>query len=304
MLVASFIGGDWGTSHLRLFLCDSQLTVLEQRDGPGANRACGAFENILNALIKQWTERHGELPVILSGMVGSSIGWVQTPYVPCPAGPEQIAASCIRLRSGRIRIVPGLSCGNRLGGPDFMRGEETQLLGALHLEPALSSGRHLVCLPGTHTKWVVLQDAAVQEFLTAPTGEIFASLSSGSTLVPSGNNGLDGAASDAFSQGLARIQPTPSPDLLHVLFECRSRRLSGELAAADTASYLWGMLIGSDVKGALRLLGDSDSAQVFVIGASPLIKLYSLAISALGGQPSSIDGRAAAVAGLGRIQQL
>jgi 2-dehydro-3-deoxygalactonokinase len=304
MPAASFIGGDWGTSHLRLFLCDSQLAVLEQRDGPGASRACGAFENILNSLTRQWTERHGELPVILSGMVGSSLGWVQTPYVPCPARPEQIAESCIRLRGGRIRIVPGLSCSNRLGGPDFMRGEETQLLGALRVEPTLSSGRHLVCLPGTHTKWVVLQDAAVQEFLTAPTGEIFATLCSGSTWVPSGSHVREEGISDAFSQGLARIQQTPSPDLLHVLFECRSRRLSGELAAVDTASYLSGMLIGSDAKGALRLLGSSESTQVFVIGTSPLIKLYSLAIAALGGQPNLIDGLAATVAGLGCIQQL
>jgi 2-dehydro-3-deoxygalactonokinase len=305
MVTAKFIGGDWGTTHLRLFLCGQELTALEQLDGPGANRVCGAYEKALDALIRTWTDRHGDLPIVLSGMVGSSIGWVQTPYIPCPVRPEQVAGACIELRSGRIRIVPGLSCRNRLGAPDFMRGEETQLLGALHLEPMLQRGLHLVCLPGTHTKWAILQDGNVQEFLTAPTGELFASLCSQTTLVPADGNTKAETNPDAFARGLRRIRESPEAQLPHRIFESRSLRLSGELAAEHAASYLSGLLIGSDVSGALRLLAPAvGNPVVHVIGSSQLSRLYSIALAALGGEVRVLDGTAASVAGLARIHQM
>lgn len=300
---AKFIGGDWGTTQLRLFLCDDQSRVLDQVDGPGANRVCGAFEKALDTLKRAWTDRHGELPIVLSGMVGSSMGWVQTQYLPCPVRPEQIAHGCIGLRSGRIQIVPGLSCRNPLGSPDFMRGEETQVLGALELEPALQQGRHLLCLPGTHTKWVILEDGQVQEFLTVPTGEIFASLCSQTTLVP--NNAKSETDTSAFVRGVARIHQHPQAQLLHKIFECRSLRLSGELAPGETASYLSGMLISSDVSGAVKLLASPDTnPNVVVIGSAQLNQLYATALRAQEREFRVVDGSGASVAGLARIDRL
>lgn len=303
MADAKFIGGDWGTSQLRLFLCDHQSRALDQVDGPGANRVCGAFEKALDTLKRAWTDRYGDLPIVLSGMVGSSMGWVQTPYLPCPVQPEQIAHGCIGLRSGRIQIVPGLSCRNPLGSPDFMRGEETQVLGALELQPTLQQGRHLLCLPGTHTKWVILEDGQVQTFLTVPTGEIFASLCSQTTLVP--NSTKSETDANAFERGVTRIRQHPQADFLHKVFECRSLRLSGELAAGEAVSFLSGMLIASDVSGAVQLLGSSTaSPTVHVIGSTQLNQLYSTALRAQECEPRAVDGLAASVAGLARIDQL
>ncbi len=304
MVSANFIGGDWGTTHLRLFLCGSELTPLEQLEGPGVNRVCGAFERALSSLIRAWRDRHGDLPIILCGMVGSSAGWVQTPYLPCPVKPEQIAAACIELRNGRIRIVPGLSCRNRLNGPDYMRGEETQLLGALQLEPMLREGRHLVCLPGTHTKWAILQDSSVHDFLTSPTGEVYASLLSQTALVPPNVNVKSEIVSEGFARGVARIQELPETQLLHNIFESRSLRLSGELASEQAASYLSGLLVGSDVSGAMRLLLPSvEKPVVHVIGSSQLCRLYSTALAAMHAEVRQLDGAAAAVAGLVKIEQ-
>jgi len=304
MLTARFIGGDWGTTHLRLFLCGPDFAALEHLQGPGVNRVCGAFEKALDSLLKPWTDRYGELPILLSGMVGSSIGWVQTPYLPCPVRPEQVAGACIELRGGRIRIVPGLSCRNRLDAPDFMRGEETQLLGALQLEPMLREGSHLMCLPGTHTKWAILQDGSLQEFCTAPTGEIYASLCSQTTLVPADVDTKGKTDSDGFNRGLERIRHSPSTPLLHRMFESRGLRLSGELAPGLAASYLSGLLIGSDVSGALQLLAPTiDHPVVHVIGSSQLCRLYSTALASLGAEVRSMDGSAAAVAGLAHIDR-
>ena len=157
----NFIGGDWGTSHLRLFLCDGQGALLDSRTGPGAAEASGHFSDVFASLAAHWEGSLGTLPAVLCGMVGSSIGWVQAPYVVCPAIPEEIADACVLLRGGNVHIIPGLSCRNRFDAPDFLRGEETQILGALHLAPILRHGRWLICLPGTHTKWALLEDGVV-----------------------------------------------------------------------------------------------------------------------------------------------
>src|SRR5476649_2586079 len=152
---AAFIAGDWGTSRLRLYLCDTAGNVLARGEGEGASVAdcAGRFA----ASVASWDKAHGALPAVLSGMVGSTIGWREVPYLKCPAKPATIADAALRFEAdGRaIAILPGLSCVGKTGAPDVMRGEETQILGALRLHPHLAKGRHALCLPGTHTKWEI-----------------------------------------------------------------------------------------------------------------------------------------------------
>src|SRR5262245_30860292 len=123
MTRAAWIAGDWGTSRLRLYLCDAANKVLDTRQGRGAAAARGEHERELDAGTGGWQQVTGPLPVVLCGMVGSSIGWVQAPYLPAPADPRALAAASLPLRSGAVRVVPGVSCRNRLGAPDVMRGE-------------------------------------------------------------------------------------------------------------------------------------------------------------------------------------
>jgi 2-dehydro-3-deoxygalactonokinase len=300
----SFVAGDWGTSHLRLFLCDAHGAPLEAVTGPGVADVGDDFASTFDSLTSRWQEREGPLPAILCGMVGSSIGWMQTAYVACPVQPAQLANACGALRGGRIHIVPGLSCRNRLGAPDLMRGEETQVLGALQIESSLREGRHLLCLPGTHTKWVVLEDGSITQFLTAPTGELFALICDHSVLVEDGAHGVRLAAGAAFEEGLAEFERYPHAQLLHRIFECRSRRLSGELPAESAANYLSGLLIASDVNGALSLLAGSNTRTVHLIGSRGLAHLYAKALAAAKRETRSIDGDAASVAGLTHIQRL
>jgi 2-dehydro-3-deoxygalactonokinase len=299
---AHFIGGDWGTSRLRLFLCDEAGEALDSTSGPGVADATGQFAHLLESLIAPWVELNGTLPAVLSGMVGSSIGWTQTPYIPCPAKPEQIADSCVSLCDS-VYIVPGLSCHNRFDAPDFLRGEETQILGALQLVPALRSGHWLLCLPGTHTKWAVLQHGVVREFLTAPTGELFAVLREDSVLV--GKHAGDARSdSEAFIQGLAQFNAFPEAQLVHRLFECRSRQLHGNFAAAAAAGYLSGLLVASDVHGALRVLSNSvEPPSVVLIGSSDLTQLYATALGCHGHDVTCVEGGAASRAGLALVHR-
>jgi 2-dehydro-3-deoxygalactonokinase len=314
MDAASFIAGDWGTSHLRLSLCDAAGHVLESRSGPGAadvmdsdhGRDGGrerAFAQAFGSLAAHWDGCYGKLPAVLCGMVGSSIGWTEAPYVACPARPEQIVDACVRLRRGRVHVVPGLSCRNRLDAPDFMRGEETQILGALQLAPALRNGNRLLCLPGTHTKWVALQDGVVREFLTAPTGELFAVLCEHSVLVRKPASAAGPIDAQAFRQGLAQFGEFPQAQLVHRLFECRSRQLAGELEPAVADAFLSGLLVGSDVHGALRLLSDGTLTPVYLIGSAQLTRLYALALGAQGCESIEVDGAAASLAGLAQVHR-
>ena len=301
---ARFVAGDWGTSHLRLFLCDSQGMTLDSCIGPGAADLSGQFANVFESLMARWEERHGVLPAVLCGMVGSSIGWTQAPYVPCPAKPGQIAEACATLRGGRVHIVPGLSCRNRFNAPDFLRGEETQILGALNLQRTLCQGRRLLCLPGTHTKWVVLEEGAVREFFTAPTGELFAVLCDHSVLVRNRNRVETVIDTDAFKQGLASFNEFPQAQLLHRFFECRSRQLNSELSAPAAAAYLSGLLVASDVHGALQLLSDSITTPVYLIGTSQLTQLYAAALAVHGYHAYAVDGAEASLRGLTQVRQL
>jgi 2-dehydro-3-deoxygalactonokinase len=301
MRAARFIAGDWGTSNLRLLLCDADGLAIETRTGPGAAAVNGHFADTLQSLTASWPQPQDGLCAILCGMVGSSIGWIQAPYVACPAKPEQIVDACLSVAS-RVHIVPGLSCRNRFAAPDFMRGEETQILGALHLAAELRQGARLLCLPGTHTKWVLLQDGVVSEFLTAPTGELFALLQKHSVLIRSE------AAPDAmdvatFEDALARFKQFPDAQLLHRLFECRGRQLGGELTSQQADAYLSGLLIASDVQGALRALAAAIERSVYLVGTAELMRLYASALAVHGFQTRQLDGAQASLAGLFHVYQ-
>ena len=303
MGAASFVAGDWGTSHLRLFLCDDEGGVTESLDGPGIAEIRRPFAEVFESLMQSWESRHGPLPAVLCGMVGSSIGWTQAPYVPCPTVPAGIMDACVSLRGGRVQVIPGLKCRNRLGAPDVLRGEETQVLGALTLNPELRHGLQLLCLPGTHTKWLMLKDGMIEEFLTAPTGELFGALRDHSVLVPSGSGNamIDGAA---FEAGLKRCVEHPHVPVLHLLFECRSRLLSGELTPQAAGGFLSGLLIGTDVSGALHLFADCLAQRtVHVIGAPHLTGLYASALALRSHTAHEFDGTAVSLAGLTRVQR-
>jgi 2-dehydro-3-deoxygalactonokinase len=301
---ASFIAGDWGTTNLRLFLCDANGNQIDSAVGPGARQARGDYANVYDSLTSSWSRNFGPLPAVLCGMVGSSIGWKQTQYVPCPATAGQIAKQCVELRDGQIRIVPGLSCRNRFGAPDLMRGEETQVLGALRLTPKLREGRHLLCAPGTHTKWIVIEDGAIREVLTAPTGELFALIREHSILVESKSHASAMSTKAAFNRGVAEVGRYPRVQLLHRIFECRSRPLSNDFHPEEAASYLSGLLIASDVRGALEVFTDLDTQVVHVIGSNELSDAYAHALGSAGRDMRGIDGLSAARAGLVYLREL
>jgi 2-dehydro-3-deoxygalactonokinase len=185
-----------------------------------------------------------------------------------------------------------------------MRGEETQILGALTLDPALRRGRRLLCLPGTHTKWVLLEDGIMREFLTAPTGELFAALRDHSILVAKESLTATVTADAAFKAGMQRFDHFPQAQVLHRLFECRSRLLNGEFEAGSAAAFLSGLLIAADVSGALQVLAQSlAETTVCLVGEPQLTQLYANALQHRSYGAQRLDGADASLAGLTRVHQ-
>jgi 2-dehydro-3-deoxygalactonokinase len=301
MSPAAFIAVDWGTSNARFALCDRAGQVLEVRKGPGAADARGRFPEVLDEHTAEW-RRGTDLPTVLCGMVGSTFGWTEAPYLPCPAQLGGLARSLVNVRPGAY-IVPGMRCTNPLGAPDVMRGEETQLLGARALEPDMGRGRKLACLPGTHTKWASLADGTLQTFLTAPTGELFAMLCDHSVLVRDRATPITHVEAD-FERGLDEASRHAGADLLHRLFQARSRRLDKQLSAEGAASWTSGLLVGTDVRGALSLFVEHEpDGPIHVIGTPQLTRSYARALEHFGRRAVQVDGATAVIAGLAQLSR-
>lgn len=286
-----FIAGDWGTSQLRLFLCRREeaqdevktLSILDKITGPGVAECRGNLTETLFLLIEDWVLEYGKLPIMMSGMVGSNIGWVETPYLECPADIRDIVEARVNFVAGghAVSIIPGLACTNPFNIPDVMRGEETQVLGWLMEDEAHRTSRHLICLPGTHTKWVLIKNGRIETFWTSMTGEVFALLNAHSVLVADKESAIK---DEIFISGVQSIQETGPENLLSVLFGIRSRQIRQGLPTGDATSYLSGHLIGADVLSASTLMKKiiPDLIKVVLIGEPRISHLFSLALGQLG----------------------
>lgn len=236
-------------------------------------------------------------------MAGSRNGWREAPYLSCPVDLRELGTAALRFEADQapVAISPGLSCQNRLGSADVMRGEETQIAGAIALHSSLGTGRHLLCLPGTHTKWAYLEDGHVRDFLTALTGELFALLRDGSTLMRAAHTGTETQSAsdespDGFERGIEDATAAGGCSLLHGLFGVRSRQLIDGRPREWALSYLSGLLIGADVRGALPLF--TARAEAVLIGDGTLNERYAFALRREGIAASCLDGEQCALAGL------
>ncbi|MBA3519084.1 MAG: 2-dehydro-3-deoxygalactonokinase [Rhizobiales bacterium] len=269
------IGVDWGTSAFRATLLDEGGAVLDRRLGPHGIMTVtdGDFAGVLTAQIGDWLAA-GRAPVILSGMIGSRQGWLEAPYLTCPAGIDDLAAALVRVpfEAAEAYIVPGVAA----AAPhmrDVMRGEETQIFGAL-AELGATGGRFV--LPGTHSKWVLVEAERIVGFFTYMTGEIYAACRNHTIL---GRLMKDGEKGDAaFIRGVADGARVGGPGaLLNRLFGVRTAGLFGEVAGAGLADYLSGLLIGAEIADA----GERGS-EVLIIASDALEERYRAAAAALG----------------------
>ena len=273
---------DWGTTTLRGALLAEGGAVLAERSSPRGllSVQAGGWGAAFEAEFGDWLAACPGLPCLMAGMVGSRQGWAEAPYCACPAEPLDLVAQLLWLQPGRLAIVPGLS--TEAGGlPDVMRGEETQVFGALGL---LGLSDATLVLPGSHSKWVTVQSGRITGFATHMTGECFSLFRQHSILartLPAAGATADAEAwvPEAFDRGV--LQAQTAGGLLHHLFAVRTLSLFNRLDAASGASLLSGLVIGEELR-AQTLPAQAKASGVVVIGSAALSARYQRALGLLG----------------------
>jgi 2-dehydro-3-deoxygalactonokinase len=276
---------DWGTSTFRLWLLDADGNVLDERRSEDGLQSMGGkegFPGVMESHLAEVGAPDG-LPVIVCGMAGSRQGWVEARYLDTPAPLDRVIESAVRVEgiSRDVRILPGVAQRDP-AHPDVIRGEETQLLGAL----ALGIEDGFFCMPGTHSKWVALKAGTLEAFATYMTGEMFGLLARQSILAHAIDDTKvkpdDADFLAAVEAGIAR-----PADIANRVFEIRPSQLLGFAAAGSGAARLSGALIGTEIAGARARFG--RLGHVHLIASGSLSKLYARALEATGSAVDVLD---------------
>ncbi|WP_250499975.1 2-dehydro-3-deoxygalactonokinase [Caballeronia sp. GAWG1-5s-s] len=286
MTAPALIALDWGTTSLRAYLLGDDATALDTRASSAGimKLPAGGFDEAFEETCGAWLDAHPRLPVIAAGMIGSAQGWIEAPYVDTPADANALVAGIVTVTAARgvtVRVVPGVLERGVL--PNVMRGEETQIVGALSADASLSApGGALIGLPGTHAKWAFVEDGRIERFYTFMTGETFSALRDHTIL---GRTMQHGAAPDAaaFIRGVDTARDAGHPGVLATIFSTRTLGLTGQLTPEQQPEYLSGLLIGHELRGLNEVLGRDASSlagrTLRLIGNDALCDRYRAALA-------------------------
>ncbi|CAD6512292.1 putative 2-dehydro-3-deoxygalactonokinase DgoK1 [Paraburkholderia hiiakae] len=290
---AALIALDWGTTSLRAYLFDAAGKVIATRVSTAGIMNLpvpaeeGGFDAAFDEACGVWLADAPSLPVLAAGMVGSAQGWVQAPYVETPASAQALVAGIVRVRAAcgaEVAVVPGVLEPGAL--PNVMRGEETQIFGALSGSTDESAPQtSLIGLPGTHAKWVVVEGERIARFYTFMTGEVYAALCAHTILGRTMKHPVEPDTA-AFLRGVGVAREQGCVGLLATAFSTRTLGLTAQLAADEQPDYLSGLVIGHELAGLEAALSRRDVALAGcapqLIGAEALCERYRMALAAFG----------------------
>lgn len=287
-----FIAVDWGTTNRRGYMIAPGGAMTDEMEDDRGILAVG--RDGFDRAVAELKGRLGDRPLLMAGMIGSNRGWVEAPYVPCPAGLPELASSLKWVVPDRIAIVPGVAY-DEGDAADVMRGEEMQILGAF--AEGLVGPDALICHPGTHNKWIKLEDGRIASFRTVMTGELFNLLREHSILADL--LGQPAGVDEAFEAGVRK--GLGSDELTAELFSVRARVLLGKAPRENAASYTSGLLIGSDIRTGIRA---APEGEVVVMGRPELTSLFAAALKIAGRQAREVDGETAFLCGVRHLSEL
>ena len=286
MPTPKLIALDWGSTSARAYLLSQESEVIGQRQAPLGvlNVKERDFEGALIELCGPWLLVRTNTPIVAAGMIGSRQGWAEAPYVAYPAGLIELAAKLTPVdipKKRKLWIVPGVSTPPDVSPPDVMRGEETQIFGALGSSQG-AGGSGLFVLPGTHSKWIRVENGRIVWFKTFMTGELFAVLSKHSIFGKLMKKSAQ-PDPDAFERAVDLSHSDPF-GLSAQLFSARTLALFDQLPATSIADYLSGLLIGHEIYTAERALTamNVEADGVTLIGEVALVRNYQRALTLLG----------------------
>jgi 2-dehydro-3-deoxygalactonokinase len=294
----NFVGVDWGTSNFRLMVFDAdgrghaELTTADGVATLGPTGPMGLESYLRRSLTELGVP--GSVPVVMCGMVGSSLGWREVPYVDCPVSLSDLSSSLSRVDAdteSSVYIVPGVR--SKTGSLDVMRGEEVQVFGWCESTSPQQQLNARLCLPGTHAKWVTLVNDKIQSVETALTGELYDLLSQQSVLVQGDQIWRD----ETFAEGVEAAQL--GRGILHNLFSVRANVVAGSGLPSAAASYLSGLLIGAELREQMR--EQNADGSLHLIGDRQLVGRYAVAAKLLGVEATCWDGAEMVSTGLAAL---
>jgi 2-dehydro-3-deoxygalactonokinase len=292
-----WIAVDWGSSNLRVWALDRRHKILDSfssNDGM-LSLETGDFEPLLLKQISNWVANDVNIPVLCCGMVGAKQGWMEAPYATVPYNLMQETDSVKVICSDNrldVRILGGLKQNNPA---DVMRGEETQIRGFLS---DFADFDGVVCLPGTHTKWVHVSAGEVVSFRTFISGELFALMSEYSVLKYSVNS--EGWSDQEFKSAVSESISNPQKIFSH-FFNLRADDLLNNVAKPVLRSKLSGYIIGAELAGAKPYwLGQN----VVILADNNLSKTYKAALEGQGIFAQEVDATKCTLDGLAQAFSL
>ena len=270
---------DWGTTSFRAYLFDSHRVIIDTiAASAGIMQSKNSdFEDVFYTQIGGWLEKHPNVPVIASGMITSKQGWIETPYLPCPASLTDLSENLTKhltVKGHTIYFVSGVC--QKSPTPNIMRGEETQMAG-------LNSRKSMTAvLPGTHSKWIRLEGDTIQQFSTFMTGEIFAALTQHTIL---GRLITESENQDGFIVGVREGFSSQEEDggILSKLFGARAMPLLGLMSNDSIKDYISGLLLGTEIKEAVQS-GFGNNVNPVICGTAELVSRYKKALEICGMQ--------------------
>lgn len=292
---------DWGSSNFRAYLAAADGKIIGRRFSPhGIFKLKQAeLSSFLQHELKDWLVSYAQLPILLCGMIGSASGWVETPYLDCPLDLSHLAQHIVNVPSAMqrvVKIIPGVQrVATAEAAGDVMRGEETQVLGAVltmqqPLATEITSGdaaaldasgqQHVLCMPGTHSKWVHVQGGVMQHFRTLMTGELFALLLQVKSIARQlKQTGYQQSINrQLFARGVATARQ--GNGILADVFGVRVQLLQKQLVPAEVRDYLSGILIANEIQQAAEYT--QLQLPITLIASGNLATRYKLGFEAFG----------------------
>ena len=288
---AKWIAADWGTTHMRAWAIGEEDKVLAFRESNEGMKDLqqNEFEPVLLRLIESWLDNTKITTVMACGMVGAKQGWVETPYLKTPCVPidnNQLTTANTLDKRIIVHLVPGVMQNHPA---DIMRGEETQIAGFINKNQDFNG---VVCLPGTHSKWVNINEGQITSFKTFMTGELFGVITN-HTLIRHSTS-IKGWIQESFEDGIHEGFNNPGL-IASNLFSLRAESIVNNMGPDQARSTLSGLLLGVELNGAQIYWKNND---VTLIGSELLSNNYNQGLKVLGGQSQSFSLEAATLSGL------